>query len=485
MHRVRPAGQSTRPASAARGGAARAARWRSVTRFAVWLAVAAWLPPIGGLAGDLTGTVRTRQGASHAGKLHLAAGNRVRVEPAEGAPVVVSLAEIAVLRLDSSLTNPATILSINSQGLSTPMEPGEVAGVVRAAHWNNFSKAHAAGPLCDQQGRLSAVTYQFSGADFEDRVARLPDRPGDFRMMRGYSDQTEGMTHRLMGLPFARYDLYLYFDRADDNGCRSFNHKFWLTGAGGGILAGPVYAQDRHEAGFDGRFIEVPISSTNDHARTPAGNYFHFTGLTASVLSIMVGDGYSSWGEWGYSRSCLNGLQVVATAGPVAPGLAHGMVLRSGEAVAGTVRSADEHRVAFVADHGTEVSLPLETVARLIFAPVFPDLERNIPPGKAGSLSRGGEFMEAEFQSIHEGQLSLSSVLFGLRTLDLSQEVAAVVLAPVRPVAAPFRVKTREGGLVLAETLECDHDTLRVRGSRLGRLTFALAEVAEINATPN
>jgi hypothetical protein len=429
------------------------------------------------------GTVRTSDGKTLQGNLHLAAGGVVEIESTNGPAIKIGLDQLVSLRLDSTCSGDPIVLSINSRGRSTPMDKSEVAGVVPAACWNNFTKQRNSGELLDNRAQPSGVTYRFSGENFDDHLnPAIPDRPGDFRMMRGFYDQTHGMIHRIADIPFARYDLYVYFDRFDDPNCRSFNHKFWITGGGGGnVLAGPVYGQDRHRANFSGRFIEVPLASTNDSQTTPAGNYFHFTNLTASTINVMAGDGNSSWGESGFSRSCVNGIQVVATAGPGEGGIRHGLVLRDGNAVAGAIRSADEASVQFIGDHGAEATVPTPKVARLAFAPVFPDLERGLHPHKTGLLLRGEDFMEADFKGLRDGKVRFTSLLFGPKTFDVTrQELVAVILAPVAPAAARFRVKTRDGGILLTDSVEFGKDELRVRNPALGTLRFALVDLVEI-----
>ena len=432
------------------------------------------------------GTVRTRDGRNFEGVVHVTEAGSIEVGIPDGPASKIPFVDVASIIMSSPAGKESVVLSINSQGMGSPMDPLERAGVVPAAHWNNFRKKANSGQLLNSDGQASGVTHLFTGLNFDDRTNSIPDRPGDFRMMRGCYDQTDGMTHRIADIPFPRYDVYLYFDRADDENCRSFNHKFWITGAGGGnVLAGPVFGQDKHHANFDGPFIEVPLTSTNDHAQTPAGNYVHFTNLTASTINIMVGDGASSWGERGFSRSTINGLQIVGVASARPGGLTHGIVLRDGNTVSGAIRAADDDAVQFIADHGTEAAVSLRHVARLIFAPVFKDVEKDIPSGKTGALLRGGDFMEGEFSGLNGGKLRMTSVLFGTRNFDLAHQVVAVILATNQFPMGAFRVTTRDGGVLCAQTLAFGTDEVRVQVPNLGVLRFPIGAVAQIERMQN
>ena len=190
------------------------------------------------------------------------------------------------------------------------MDAGESAGVVSATHWTTITDS-ASVALVDGNGAATTASHAFSSGNWGWGVnSDIANAAGDARMLRGYVDQTAGVIHSVSAIPFASYDLYLYFDRLNDN-IGSFVHKFTITDASGAVLAGPFYAKDAAGTAFAG-WVEVPSTSTSDQqASTPAGNVLRIRNLTAATIRIVVGAGNESWGENGFSRSGLGGFQIV------------------------------------------------------------------------------------------------------------------------------------------------------------------------------
>ena len=207
--------------------------------------------------------------------------------------------------------NGASSDSITVNIGSPVMGSDESAGVVPQSHWTTIT-ATTATALVDGSGAATTATHTFSSANWGwAENNQIADVAGDQRMLRGYIDQTLGVNHAINSIPFATYDLYLYFDRDNNTGIGSFVHKFTITDASGTVLAGPFFALDPENTPFTG-FVEVPASSTTDlQGTTPAGNYLHITGLTASNIRIDVGASGDSWGQNGFSRSAIGGLQII------------------------------------------------------------------------------------------------------------------------------------------------------------------------------
>ncbi len=203
---------------------------------------------------------------------------------------------------------------------SPAMGTSESAGVVSATHWTTITDT-ASVALMDGNGTATTASHAFSSSNWGLGVnTDIADAVGDARMLRGWVDQTSGLTHSVSAIPFASYDLYLYFDRLNDSNIGSFVHKFTITDAAGAVLAGPFYAKDAAGTAFAG-WVEVPTTSTSDQqASTPAGNVLRIRNLTTATIRIMVGSGNESWGQNGFSRSALGGFEIVRVAAGASAG---------------------------------------------------------------------------------------------------------------------------------------------------------------------
>ena len=115
----------------------------------------------------------------------------------------------------------AQTISINFQGGQggpiTPMDPTEVAGVVRVANWNNApDPTGTLSALIDSTGATvpgGTVTYSGSPNTWANGLA---DAPGDNRLLKGYLDtnNTSVTTVAVTGLDAAAtYSVYVYGTR--------------------------------------------------------------------------------------------------------------------------------------------------------------------------------------------------------------------------------------------------------------------------------
>jgi hypothetical protein len=159
---------------------------------------------------------------------------------------------------------------------------------------------------------------------------------------------------------------------------------------------------------------------------------------------------------------------VVVAPGPVGGtyvegggGPREGIVLRDGTVLAGTIKSADVAAVKLVRPDGVQ-SFPRDQVARLVFNPPPPDLltERHTP----GVLLTNGDFIEGEVTAVAprpvtwprppQLHVGVNSLLFGARYFETAREVVAAVTADITPAPAAFEVRTADGSVYRAKTVE-------------------------------
>ena len=112
-----------------------------------------------------------------------------------------------------------------------------------------------------------------------------------------------------------------------------------------------------------------------------------------------------------------------------------------------------------------------------------PQLAARIASAIPGVLLANGDFIEGELKEFAKGRLTISSVIFGLRSYDVSSEVAAIVLRPFQR-AAKFVVRTNTGSALFAESIELAEKELLVAEPILGKLRFSARELLDIRRLP-
>ncbi len=156
--------------------------------------------------------------------------------------------------------------------------------------------------------------------------------------------------------------------------------------------------------------------------------------------------------------------------------------LTSGSVVVGRFDFVDETSVKFTGlTDKPAISTP--AVARILFQWLPERLAGKIKSGRPGVLLTDGAFLEGEFRGIERGRVQISSVLHGLRTLDVNNEVIAVVFHPLSPKPAAYGVKTTDGSHYAASTVSLAENEVVVQEAALGRWRVPIHELREIRRT--
>jgi hypothetical protein len=166
-------------------------------------------------------------------------------------------------------------------------------------------------------------------------------------------------------------------------------------------------------------------------------------------------------------------VNAVAPAGPFVPHL----VLRGGSTIVGSIAGVDNTVVTF-ADKKKAPSILTRHVAHVLFQ--RPHRADAIPAGRTGVLLENGDFVDGEFKSIANNRVKISSVLFGLRSFDVTSGVLAVVLHDASPEPAAFEIHHRDGSILLAKSLIVGQDELALDVPGLGPRQVPGVDVAEI-----
>jgi regulation of enolase protein 1 (concanavalin A-like superfamily) len=153
--------------------------------------------------------------------------------------------------------------------------------------------------------------------------------------------------------------------------------------------------------------------------------------------------------------------------------------LVSGSVVRGRPVLADESEIVFTGAPKV-VRVPTRRVARLTLQPLFGDMVWKTRVSRPGVWVSNGDFFDGDFRSLEGRKVTISSVLYGLRTFDIDEEVLAVVMQPRRLSHAPFEIETADGATLLANEIAFGDGELRVREVALGEVHVPAFEILEL-----
>jgi hypothetical protein len=176
--------------------------------------------------------------------------------------------------------------------------------------------------------------------------------------------------------------------------------------------------------------------------------------------------------------SPTNSVHAATPAQPATPKLSAGVLLTGGSIIARRIASADDTSVRLL---GSTNETPLSTVnvARLIFQPLPAEAEERITSGRAGVLLSSKEFVESEFKGYSNGQIKMSSVLYGFKSYDPGQ-VLTVVLRASKPALTRYQLKTRDQSLFLVDSLRIENGAILLQDSALAGFRIPAAEILEL-----
>ena len=155
-----------------------------------------------------------------------------------------------------------------------------------------------------------------------------------------------------------------------------------------------------------------------------------------------------------------------------------GVTMVGGSIIARRVHSADSTRVRF-SDSFAEPALSTVNVARILLQPLAKEFAGRLPLGRPGLLLKNQDFVEGEFRGLARGTITLSSVLFGIKTYDVSQALA-LVLRDLKPAPGRFELKTRDESLLLVNALRIEEECITVQDSALAGFRIPAAELFEL-----
>lgn len=171
----------------------------------------------------------------------------------------------------------------------------------------------------------------------------------------------------------------------------------------------------------------------------------------------------------------------VSSIDPRQPG-AGMVILRGGSRIVGAVGFADATSTVITRADGARISVPTTEVARILFRRFGEDLPGLLPPGRRGVITSDGDFLEGELRGIQDGQVRVSSLLFGMRSLGAGYGAIAVSLRDIAAARSRFVVRCVDGSLLLADDLGIERRDLLVTLPGEGRLRVRWDDLVELAA---
>jgi hypothetical protein len=192
------------------------------------------------------------------------------------------------------------------------MDPNELAGVKRVAHWNNATgDTGSLTALVSSSGSATAASANWSVPEVGGLSTwsnSFTDAPGDTRMMNGYLDPRavdQPATVSVANLPAqmnSGYDVYVYCYSAVESGdTRNYQYKIGSTTVS---VSQPALTTSS--------FPGYTQASGGDGGTAGAGDFVVFRNLTGSNFTLTAQPRPSTWGM---QRAPVNGIQIVHPSG--------------------------------------------------------------------------------------------------------------------------------------------------------------------------
>lgn len=198
--------------------------------------------------------------------------------------------------------------------INNELPPGTTAGVVPQANWNNLLEGDfGTTELVDDSGTLLETTAKVS-TRWVNGVRGHGSSDGDQILMNGGldGDNSNVLSSTITGIPYAVYDVYIYFDGGSEGG-RGGTYSATPSGAGASLAR----SQDGYDlATFSGEFIQATGTGLDEEGEPIGSNYVKFSAMSGEnleITSIPIAH------PTNVSRAPWNGFQIVENTSGNAP----------------------------------------------------------------------------------------------------------------------------------------------------------------------
>lgn len=383
-----------------------------------------------GTAAAGPGTLRTTDGRNLEGKIAVEPGG-FAVTPATGAVEHVELARVKLMQMEKNEPTNEPVAEARFTG------PGLL------------------GAYFDEQDLTGKTVYRLDETinfDWGDG-SPLPDMPPDQFSIR-WTGQLEAPTN----------GEYTFFLESDDG------TRLWLDGE---LIIDawrtqPATEEKAKRTLAAGRKYDLKLE------------YFEETGQASVKLR---------WQGPGLERSIIGKVFLSTTNQPplvLDPAAArrlaglprqHGVLLRDGSFLAWPVRDMADGTLRFADPH--PLTLPLSQVALIHLSDLSPALAGLARDCRPGVLLKTRDFIEGEVKSMTDGNVTVSSVLFGLERVQNPQSIAALIFRRPVPSRCRWEIKLRNQSLLRVDSVQCGKNELAVMEGPLRGVKIPAWELLE------
>ncbi len=161
-----------------------------------------------------------------------------------------------------------------------------------------------------------------------------------------------------------------------------------------------------------------------------------------------------------------------------------GVLTRNGTFLANaTIASADKTTVRFTRPSGGPLATEYSQLARINLQPLTAGMLARIPRGLSGVLLSNGDFMEGEIGGLTGDRVTVSSVVFGLSTYRLADEIRAIIFRPPGTMDSAYRVQLVDGSVLAARSIKASPKAeLVVDDQATGIVTLPVQDICVLRA---
>ena len=160
--------------------------------------------------------------------------------------------------------------------------------------------------------------------------------------------------------------------------------------------------------------------------------------------------------------------------------------LRDGSALAGILQtSSDAKTPATVKKFGGDVvNIPGGSLVSVQFSPLSKDDLEKITAATAGALTADGDFLAGEVKTVKNDKITISSVNFGLTTME-RREISFLVYQAMPPREPHLiDIRLQDGSLVVAKNISVDKEQVVIDEPLMGNITVPFRDVLSLDRKP-
>ena len=157
-----------------------------------------------------------------------------------------------------------------------------------------------------------------------------------------------------------------------------------------------------------------------------------------------------------------------------------GVMLVDGTFLPGTVAGADGKGLQFSYRDRAPMEIPLAKASWLIFRTLKENAVNKVPPKSVGLLTFAGDFVEGECSEIKDGKAKVTSVVFGISSFDIAEQVGAIIYREPTITDYQWTIRTINGGSIHAKSFKTKDQSLMVDEPVLGEFEIRMSEITTI-----